>query len=163
MTHNNAVNCLLKRHKNAILYKRLTEWNENLTISENSKNFANINNAYSFANKYGLSFCRTMARQRKYKRSISDNYRSKWNPKLTIRENAKAMKITYRNAIQIKNNYLLPYTKRYKSGLAEIVPSKFGAQYFRTAFQALAAKGINNAAIGKLYGISRERVRQILQ
>ena len=87
---------------------------------------------------------------------------TKWNPKLTLEENGKKLGVNYARASQIANSYGLSWTKHYKGGYEAVVTAKSFQANIRMQMKSMRDVGVTLDKISKIYGITRERVRQIL-
>ena len=165
MTHSKATELIMKRHSNSKLLGLLTKWDEKKTILENMENLE-ITQAYAnnLSSLYQLGFKRSSFGpvRRVYKRTKSNAYIAKWNPKLTLEENGKKLGVNYARASQIANSYGLSWTKHYKGGYEAVVTAKSFQANIRMQMKSMRDVGVTLDKISKIYGITRERVRQIL-
>ena len=165
MTRNEAFLLVLKSNKNfSRLFTRLVNWNENKSISENAKALGMMTvTAYQFKSRYHLKA--TKVRVRNYDsmrtRNVFEKYKKVWKPNATLKENAKTIGKPVSQAYFISRRYQLPYIKITKAS-ARIVISKVNDKARVEKMLALRNLGFNKSQIGEIIGISRERVRQLI-
>ena len=162
MKKSEAIKIILSKSNNRLLLERLTAWDENKTFVDN-RIALKISSHYArqYVVRYGLEFVKIGSNIIRYNRKARKEHIKNWNPKLTLRENAKKLRIDYNKAVVLSNNHRLPYTKSYKNGLRLIVEQN-SSNPLREQCKELASKGFTNVSIGKVYGLSRERISQIL-
>lgn len=167
MNKSKAISIILSKHNNRILYERLTKWDDKKTIVDNATNIGvSIVIARMLLLKFRLGFKRDTFHKvhlRNYKREKAKYYAKKWNPDKTLEENAKLLDVPYSIACSIKNNYNLPFTKKYKSGLKVKFDTNSEQYIIKNAMKDLRDRNkMTLDQIGKIYGLTRERVRQML-
>ena len=159
-----AMELVMQRHMNRRLLNILLAWDESNTVDENA-DACKISHDYArrITSNYRLRFRKSPFNfRRAYTRVKSDRYIKKWRPDLTIKENAKNLGVTKSAASNIANAYGLSWTKHYKSGMSAKWKAKSRKFDLRMQMKSMRDAGVTLEKIGKAYGITRERVRQIV-
>ena len=163
MNKSQAIEIILSRYANRELLRKLTTWDENKTFLENASNVGISEHvARGFVAKYHLKFVQDPLKKFIHTRATSNKYLKEWDPNLTVKENAKKLRVPYMKAITIKNNYGLSYTKEYKNGLRLKQLAISRQKDLRDQCIELRKKGMKLCQIGRVYGLTRERIRQII-
>lgn len=167
MTHNKVIGILLKKKSISKLYHRLILWDESKTFQENAFALRVPTKSYSmlrmFAYGYSLKFkVSEFASRNFYKRKPKKDYTHLWDETKTIQENAKNLKISIMYARHVASQYNLKFAYAYKSGLRIIKEPRNQMGEVRKQMMALYSIGMTMANIGKAFGVTRERVRQIV-
>lgn len=140
------------------LISRFCAWNEDATIYENAKlTCTSVQCARMMSYKYNLKYKKKKGGRSSHK-DFSDLV-SGWNGELSVMENAKILGLAREKAYLIKSRFNLPYCKTTKLGRYQI-PARENSISIK-AMQALRQDGFTLEKIGLLYGITRERVRQL--
>jgi len=165
MNRDKATKIILSRRHNRKAIERLCKYDENKTVEENA--FAlktTVGNLRALIYKHNLKFKISENIKRKhYKRRIKKDYAAKWDVKKTIHENAKLLKVSLQHARHLSANLGLPYSKIYKSGFKVIWQPKDRQIETRAKMEALRSLGMTLEQIGRVFGLTRERVRQICE
>ena len=103
--------------------------------------------------KNGLGRNRTEAYHAFHLRKKAE-YEKLWNANLTLRENAKRLNKGKDQAYSIAWRYNLPYLP------ASLTNQKLKRRTKRIL--ELRKKGVNEAEMGRFFGLSRERIRQLI-
>lgn len=170
MTHKETIRALLKYNKHfAKAYHCLLNWNPLLTVNENCGLLGiGIMNGYKKKKDYRLKSVvghgprhfRQSYRNR-HEEAVA-KYRLKWDGTKTLNENASACRISMNKASQVARKYALPYLKITKCS-ARIVVAKHSQHEKFEKCLALQGLGFNMMQIGKIVGLTRERIRQLLR
>jgi hypothetical protein len=154
---------MFKRHNVKKLYNTLIKWDEKKTVLENCEAInCSIVKARNLICKYNLKFTRSpFKKRRQYSNDISRGYIKKWDTSKTLEENAKILGVNLSRASCIANNYGLSWTKEYKSGLKLLHQARCVQNSARENMLLLRINGMTLKQVGNVYGVTRERVRQM--
>lgn len=146
---------------------RLMNWQESKSIKENSELIGTTYQAAQlFSRNYKLKSDKSKAIKHftqiyhKAKNESVAKYTKLWNVRCTMAENAKNLGVKVARARHISKRYNLSYTKVTKRDGARVVTPQHSKYYVQV--KSMRELGMTNTAIGKIFQISKERVRQIL-
>lgn len=165
MERDKAIQILVQRSTlfKKLLY-RLTAWDEALTVGENAKAMGmSLHVARRISGRYDLKFRRGNRSINGYtfRKSMKSRsrYVRRWDPRLSIRANAKVFGIT--------PNVMYYHVQRYNLPIKYVGEGKSGnyrserVDAMRKQFKVLRASGLTHQKIADMYGITRQRVHQL--